>query len=191
MELGFRLHDTMIYQKAGFTYPDTSRYNPVFEYMFIFSKGKPKIFHPIEDKKNRYVGSKVARQGHGRETDGSLTNNSAWRNDKNKRVGKMGKRNNIWRYSIGGGNVTKDKIAYQHPAIFPEALARDHIRSWSNPGDVVLDPMCGSGTVAKICIETGRQYIGIDMAEKYCEIARRRVAGAQPPLFLEKSEGER
>jgi DNA modification methylase len=50
--------------------------------------------------------------------------------------------------------------------------------------------MCGSGTVAKICIETGRLYIGIDMSEKYCALTRRRVAGAQPPLFLEDSGGD-
>ena len=184
MGLGFRLHDTMIYEKAGFRFPDERRYNPVFEYMFIFSKGQPKTFNPIKDKRNVYAGSKVARRSQTRNKDGSLTANSAWRTDRDKRVKQYGKRNNIWRIKVGGGRSSSDKGVSAHPAIFPEALARDHITSWSNPGDVVLDPMCGSGTTLKMAKQAGRKWIGFDCSEEYCELARLRVEQAQPPLFV-------
>lgn len=179
METGFNLHDTMIYEKAGFRFPDERRYNPVFEYMFVFSKGSPETFNPIEDKRNVYVGAKVARRSQTRNRDGSLTANSAWRHNKDKRVKRYGKRNNIWR--IYQKKVGKDVSA--HPAIFPEALARDHILSWSNPGDIVLDPMCGSGTTLKMAIELGRHYLGFDSCKKYVELARRRIQGARIPLL--------
>ena len=81
---------------------------------------------------------------------------------------------------------TPDKIAYKHPAIFPEALAHDHIISWSNPGDVVLDPFMGSGTTAKMAKLTGRKYIGFEISEEYCEIARKRLEASTPLSLLEE-----
>ena len=88
------------------------------------------------------------------------------------------KRRNVWTYLVGGGNTTDDKKAYQHPAMFPEQLAADHILSWSNPGDVVLDPFMGSGTTAKMAVLNGRHYIGFDISEEYCRIAEQRVREA-------------
>ena len=82
---------------------------------------------------------------------------------------------NIWDYATGGGNSTKDKIAFNHPAIFPEKLAHDHIISWSNKGDTVLDPFMGSGTTAKMCEKLNRKWIGIEISEEYCEIAAQRI----------------
>jgi site-specific DNA-methyltransferase (adenine-specific) len=178
MECGFNLHDTMIYQKAGFRFPDAARYNPTFEYMFIFSKGAPLKWNPLRDKKNIYVGSKVARQSQNRNIDGSLTPNSAWNNNKNKTVNEYGKRDNVWIYGIGGEQELGD-----HPAVFPEALVQDHIISWSNPGDVVLDPFVGSGTTAKMAKQNGRHWIGIDISPEYCKLAEKRVMGANVPLF--------
>src|SRR5690606_23860817 len=149
-----------------FAFPSENRYHQVFEYMFIFSKSKPNTFNPIKDRKNLYLGDRGAS---GRNKDGIRnTGKSTVREE-------YGKRFNIWNYPIGGGHCTKDKIAYKHPAIFPEALAQDHILSWSNPGDIVLDPMCGSGTTCKMAKLNGRNYIGIDIAEEYVELARRRV----------------
>ena len=165
-EIGFNLHDTMIWNKGSFAFPSENRYHQVFEYMFIFSKSKPNTFNPIKDRKNLYLGDRGAS---GRNKDGIRnTGKSTVREE-------YGKRFNIWNYPIGGGHCTKDKIAYKHPAIFPEALAQDHILSWSNPGDIVLDPMCGSGTTCKMAKLNGRNYIGIDIAEEYVEMARRRV----------------
>lgn len=80
------------------------------------------------------------------------------------------RRTNIWRIPIG-----KNKETGGHPAPFPEQLAKDHIITWSNAGDLVLDPFMGSGTTAKVCLETGRKYIGFEISEKYCEIERRRT----------------
>ena len=97
------------------------------------------------------------------------------RKRKGKIIQKLGVRFNIWEYSTGKYHSTRDEIAFQHPAIFPEQLAADHIISWSNPGDIVLDPMCGSGTTCKMALKLGRRFIGIDIAEEYCEIARKRV----------------
>ncbi len=165
-EIGFNLHDTMIWNKGSFAFPSKNRYHQVFEYMFIFSKSKPNTLNPIKDRKNLYLGDRGAS---GRNKDGIRnTGKSTVREE-------YGKRFNIWNYPIGGRHCTKDKIAYKHPAIFPEALAQDHILSWSNPGDIVLDPMCGSGTTCKMAKLNGRNYIGIDIAEEYVELARRRV----------------
>jgi DNA modification methylase len=163
---GFNLHDTMIWNKESFSFPNKTCYHQVFEYMFIFAKGKPKSLNFIYDRKNLYIG---VRGASGRKRDGSRNTG------KSKVTQEYGKRFNVWNYPIGGGHCTNDKIAYQHPAIFPEQLAADHIISWSNPGDIVLDPMCGSGTTCKMALKLGRRFIGIDIAEEYCEIARKRV----------------
>jgi DNA modification methylase len=169
-EIGFRLHDTMIYDKGGAVYPandKSNRYSSVFEYMFIFSKGAPKTANLICDRKNRWKGSFGIQAN--RQRNGELVGSK-------KRVAKeYGYRFNIWRILAGHGNSTDDDVAFGHPAIFPESLARDHILTWSNVGDIVLDPFNGSGTTTKMARETGRRYIGIDINEGYCEIARKRL----------------
>ncbi len=168
-ESGFKLHDTMIYEKSGFAFPSTNRYHQIFEYMFVFSKGKPKTFNPIKDKKNKsqYTFSKKRRN-----KDGTISH----QDDKSRiPVAEYGMRTNIWRYVTGRGNSTKDDIAFKHPAIFPEKLAEDHINTWTNPGDLVLDPMNGSGTTTKIAQNLGRKFIGIDISDEYCEIAKTRL----------------
>jgi len=178
MELGFSLHDTMIYQKNGFRYPFPNRYHQVFEYMFVFSKGSPKTFNPISDRKN--LQPTKSGKNMKREQDGSKSYRQHFE------ATKYGKRFNVWRYNTGLHHVATDNLADQHPAIFPEALARDHILSWSNPGDIVLDPMCGSGTTLKMAVLTGRKAIGIDISPEYIELTRTRVQQAmlQMPLPL-------
>ena len=166
-DIGFNLHDTMIYEKAGFSNPSNNRYHQVFEYMFIFSKGRPKTFNPLKDRKNKWNGSW-----------GNISNrqkNGILIKKEKTTCNEYGMRFNIWRYTNGKGFGQKDEISYRHPATFPEQLAADHIISWSNPGDIVLDPMCGSGTTCKMALKLGRRFIGIDIAEEYCEIARKRV----------------
>jgi site-specific DNA-methyltransferase (adenine-specific) len=86
---------------------------------------------------------------------------------------------NIWEIPSGYGRSTKDKIAYNHPAIFPEQLAEDHIISWSNPGDIVFDPFMGSGTTGKMAVLNGRNFIGIELDDKYFEIAKRRITDSR------------
>ena len=175
-ECGFRLHDTMYYRKMGFRFPSPNRYHSVVEYMFVFSKGKPKTFNPLMDKKNIWLPKRAKLMKRGR--NGKQT----WR--ENYTPTEYGRRNNIWTYSTGKGNSTDDDFAFEHPAIFPERLAEDHILSWSNPGDVVLDCFVGSGTTAKMAKKQGRLFLGFDISEKYCEVARRRVNSISYPLLL-------
>jgi len=165
-EIGFNLHDTMIYQKECI-FPDTNRYLGVFEYMFILSKNKPKTVNFFMDRKNKSVSKKTGNSY--RQADGT----TKWKIP--KEIKEYGRRNNIWYYSTGFGKSSKDKIAYQHPAIFPEALANDHILSWSNEGDTVLDPMMGSGTVGKMAKLNKRKFIGIEISPEYFKIAERRI----------------
>jgi DNA modification methylase len=185
VDAGFNLHDTMIYHKAGFPFPEKTRYNPVFEYMFIFSKGKPKTVNLIEDKINKYSGEKVARQVGQRQKNGELMENSAFRNDKSREVKLYGVRDNIWYYAIGKGNSTSDDVAFEHPAIFPERLAEDHIVSWSNEGDIVYDCFGGSGTTAKMAHKWKRQWILSEISKEYVDLANKRIAPylAQQSLF--------
>jgi hypothetical protein len=174
-ELGLNLHDTMIYEKAGYSFPASNRYNPSFEFMFVFSRGKPKTFNPIQDLKNTWKGSKIARLHGDRQRNGKVTENSAYRKNKNKTVKEFGIRTNIWRYSVGRGNTTDFMMAFEHPAMFPEKLATDHIQSWSNKGDIVLDPFAGSGTTGRAAKDLGRKAVLIEIEEKYCEISAKRM----------------
>jgi len=169
-ECGFNLHDTMIYQKNGMSMPDTVRYYQNFEYMFVFSKGRPKHINLLKDKMNRWAGESSFGNVSSRGKDGKLK-------VRDKIItNKYGVRFNVWQYKTGFGYSTKDEIAFRHPAIFPEALALDHIMSWSNNESLVLDIFNGSGTTIKMAKFSGRKFIGIDIAKKYCEIAERRLA---------------
>lgn len=174
---GFNLHDTMIYEKNGSALPDKTRYLQSFEFMFVFSKGTPITVNFLEDRKNRFQ----ERWGKGRavrEKDGSLT-------ERGNYVGKeYGRRYNIWRINSGFGYSTKDEIAYDHPAIFPEQLAKDHILSWSNERELVYDPFMGSGTVAKMCILTNRNYVGSEISQKYTELAEKRIKPYKDQMHL-------
>ncbi len=168
-DLGLSMFDVIIYEKAGVSPPHKNRYFNAFEYMFVLSKGKPKTINIIRDKENKWGGKSTFGEVTRREKDGSLTAKGK------KVVNRFGARTNIWRYSNGKGFATKDEIAYRHPAIFPEKLAADHIISWSQEGDIVLDPFAGSGTVPKKAMELNRQWIGIEISKEYCEIANERL----------------
>ena len=173
MDTGFKLHDTMIYEKNTSSFParrDSKRYTQIFEYMFVFTKGKIGTGNLICDKENKWAGHTNWGKNTQRGKDGILKETSNI-----KPVPKKSPRNNIWRYVVGGGFGTKDKTAYKYPATFPEQLATDHIISWSNESDVVLDPFIGSGTTAISCISNNRNYIGFEISEEYCELANKRI----------------
>lgn len=162
---GFNLHDTMIYLKDQLAFPDSNRYYNAFEYMFVWSKGNVITFNPIKDRKNK--SAKRFVHGTERKKDGSLRN---VRSCAGKMIQDFGVRWNYWlMYNQSRGEHSK------HPATFPEALARDHIISWSNKGDVILDPFMGSGTTGKMAIQLNRKFIGIEKQLEYCEIARARL----------------
>lgn len=154
MSLGLRLHDTMIYEKNSPAYParaDGNRYTQIFEFMFVLSKGAPKTANLICDKPNKWAGFK--------DFSGKLKNP----------VPDFSPRNNIWRFVTSFNGV-------KHPAPFPEALALDHIKTWSNAGDVVYDPFMGSGTTAKMALESGRNFIGSEISAEYVAIAEKRIS---------------
>jgi len=153
MGVGFNLHDTMIYEKAQACFGSNLCYLQSFEYMFVFSKGKPKTINFIKDREN--IRSGIESMG-----TGGLTVNGIKKDRVKKEMKKFGKRKNIWKYGVGGGKTG-------HPAIFPEQLAQDHILSWSNEGDLIFDPMCGSGTTCKMAYINNRNFIGIDMSKEY------------------------
>ena len=179
MDVGFRLHDTMIYEKNTSSFParrDGKRYTQIFEYMFVLSKGAPKTGHLICDKQNKWAGHTNWGKNTQRGPDGQLVETADI-----KPVPETSPRNNIWHYVVGKGFNSSDKESHGHPAIFPEKLAEDHIISWSNPGDVVLDPFCGSGTTCKMAKKNGRRYIGIDVSEDYCNLAKTILAKYETP----------
>jgi len=159
-EVGFNLHDTMIFEKNSSTFPAKrkgNRYTQIFEYMFVLSKGKVKA-DLICDKKNKWFGFK--------DFSGKIK----------KPVPKFSPRNNIWKYVTSFNGV-------KHPAPFPEKLVNDHIISWSNKNDIVYDCFMGSGTTAKMTILNNRNYIGSEISKEYCQIAERRIQQIHPKLF--------
>lgn len=165
---GFNIHDTMIWAKDSFSFPDKTRYGQAFEYMFIFSKGKPKIVNKIIDRKNKWAGTSV--HGTSRNKDGTTFRKS---NHNKNNVKEYGERFNIWKMPGEKANKTG------HPAVFPLQLAEDHIKSWSNENAIVLDPFLGSGTTAIAADKTNRHYIGFEISEKYFDIACKRLDEAE------------
>jgi len=178
-ELGFLLHEIIIWQKSGSSYPAKGRYTPIYDFMMVLSKGKPKTFNPIKDIPRMWQGSwgkLTVRQKDGSLIDRNLKNEGKAKSGRDD-TGKYGykQRTNIWTIKNGQGFNTRDSIAKNHPAIFPETLAADCIYTWTNIGDIVLDPFCGSGTVAKMSVLMGRNFIGIDINKEYCDISNSRI----------------
>lgn len=180
-EIGFNLHDTMIYQKVSYMPLNHNRYDPEFEYMFVFSKEKPKTFNPLKEP-CAYVGA----------TYNYATRTSATTEDPKSAKRKRDKihitnaekyRGNIWPYDVGKNKGSKDNI-WEHPATFPEKLAKDHILSWSNEGDLVLDPFMGSGTTAKMAYLARRNYIGFEIDKEYHKLATERLEEVKNQLTL-------
>lgn len=170
-EIGFNLHDTMLYRKLNYMPLNHNRYEQEFEYMFVLSKGKPKTFNPI------MIPCKYA----GQETWGApsyhKTNSSGLVSTSKKKINDTKQHGNIFEYFTNKTKETKG-----HPAPYPEQLVQDQILSWSNEGDIVLDPFLGSGTTAKVAILNCRHYIGFEISEQYFEIAKARVESAKKKI---------
>jgi DNA modification methylase len=174
-DLGFNLHDTMIYAKENPMPLTHNRYEQQFEYMFVLTKGKPKTFNPLLKENKDYGKNKGGTFRHtGEETAAK---------HKKEQTKKHGYKNNIWFYSIGRGGTTKDIYAFKHSAMFPEKLAEDHILSWSKENDLVFDPFAGSGTTLKMAKVNNRNFLGFEISEEYSAIAKQRIELVQPTLF--------
>lgn len=168
-ECGFNLHDTMIYEKVNPIPQNHNRYEQCFEYMFVLSKGSPSTFNPLQTQTKN--AGKVLNWG-GRKTEMDVAQCRRHRDNEMREVKQYKTRRNIFKYVIGGGRSG-------HPAVFPEQLAVDHILSWSNPGDVVLDPFAGSGTTAKMAALNDRHFIGFEISAEYCDLAQKRIDAAK------------
>lgn len=177
-ECGFNLHDTMIWNKGAFSAVGTlqTRYASVFEFMFVFTRGKISIFNPLKDRPNKSAGRKM--HGTIRQIDGSvkpISNPGVILSD-------FGQRFNVWEMPA------EMRRGIEHPAPFPEGLAQDHILSWSNPGCTVLDPFVGSGTTGKMAVLNGRSFIGIDISGEYMELSQDRIRKAEAELSAKRTE---
>ena len=172
-EIGFNIHDTMIYSKDVMPFPEQTRYNQCFEYMFVLSKGKPNTFNAIKEKTQGYKPSKSSTT---RNANGETTG-LKYKQGKDERS-----LFNIWQFGCGYNKTTNDEIAFKHPAMFPEKLAEKHIISWSNEGDVVYDPFGGSGTTCKMAHKWKRKSIMSEISLEYCQIAKKRI---EPYLMQE------
>lgn len=163
MDIGFNLHDTMIYSKGGQGATGSNKaYWQDFEYMFVLVKEKIKYFNPIEDRKN------VVKPRKRMESQGHRLKNGETKGQRIIDRKEYGRRMNIWTYHESGTRT-------DHPAVFPLQLAKDHIISWSDKGDLVFDPFMGSGTTAIAALDTERQFIGAEIAKEYVEISNDRI----------------
>ena len=160
-EVGFRLYDTMIWSKPSPACPTEGRYYDTFEYMFVFSKGKPKTLNLLEDRRNKSAGTVSNKETRSCREDRRTK-------DEQRVVKEFSRRFNVWEIPRGHNKT-------DHPAVFPEQLALDHILSWSNQGDIVLDPFSGSGTTGAMAIRYGRDFIGFEISENYCKVANERI----------------
>lgn len=173
-DVGFKVHDVMIYRKKNTPFMRSNAYTNCFEFMFVFAKDSVNTFNPLKEKTVRNGFEKVP---YNKGPDAV-----------NKKVLKELKKEknltNIWEYAVGLHGTTSDKIAFKHPAVFPEKLAEDHIISWTNEGDIVFDPMCGSGTTCKMAFLNKRNYLGCDISDEYVEIAKERIRMSPKPNTL-------
>lgn len=168
LDLGFRLHTTLIAEGSRFgKYPH--RYGLPVQHVFVLSKGKPSTFHPITDIPNESAG-----QVH---TFKERLRDGTRRIRQTVRIKPFRKRGVHWTYSVGTHN-TPDREAWEHPALMPEALARDLILSWSNEGDLILDPMSGAATTAKMALLLNRRYLGFEIFREYHDLATARLEKA-------------
>ena len=97
---------------------------------------------------------------------------------KSKPISNLGVRSAVWPYPAGGRTTTRDRYAYDHPALMPEQMAEGHILSWSRPGDLIFDPMCGAATTCKMALLNHRDYLGFEVHEPYHRLAVRRMDDA-------------
>lgn len=171
-ETGFNVHDIMIYKKKNTPFMRSNAYTNCHEFMFVFSKNHVKTFNPLKETTKRQGFEMLV---HNKKSDG--INKKILGELKSEKT-----KTNIWEYAVGLGGTTNDKIAFKHTAVFPERLAEDHILSWTNPSDLVFDPMVGSGTTCKMALLNNRRYLGCDISEEYIDIAKQRLEQASKKM---------
>ena len=181
-EIGFNIHDTMIWAKDTTAIPESTRYFQTFEYIFVLSKGSPKSFNPIQDRANKWRGTNV--HGTYREKDGQTKRRGEKATE--TEISDYGTRFNVWDVSVEHNNQTG------HPAVFPQKLVRDLMVSWSNEGDKILDPFLGSGTTRIVAYDNNREFVGYEISKEYFDKEEERFENhtAQLSLFIDGDIGE-
>lgn len=157
---GLNLHDTMIWKKPNPVPTQSTRYQQAFEYMFVFSKGKPKTFNPIKVK-SKYAGTKVKKHR-------AVKSSHNYNNEGIYEVANMKMIDNVW-------EIANTKNDSKHPAIFPKELVKRHIETWSNENDLIYDPFAGSGTTLIVANEMNRNFLGNEINEQYYEYAKTKL----------------
>lgn len=172
----FEAHGVHLREKLVWEKPSSGvgrflgRHGISHEYILVMTRGKPSRRPTVlRDRPNKTAGEIYTKWRAGEEgwkrTDGRVT------------VPSHGYRRTVWSCSVGKHHSATDfGRAHEHPAIFPLQLIRDLIKTYSSPGDLVLDPMCGSGTTVKAAVLEGRRAVGIEIHPPYAELARERMA---------------
>lgn len=183
-DLGLWPHQTILGAPKGVPLPNANRYASNYDYVYVFSKGRPRFVHIIRDRRNRLFGAiknnRLIRKANGTARlacGGEYT------------IAKWGFRSNIWSYATGGTNTATDRVSAEHPARMGEPLAEDLIISFSKPGDLVFDPFAGAGTTLKMALLNQRQWLGVEIFDEYVEIIEERMKLAKRQLterFLER-----
>lgn len=181
IDKGLKLHQTLFYQRSSGRVVSPNRCHNSIQHMFVFSNGTPSIANIPTDRPNNTAGrfrKFAAETGRTKDRKPQASNRSFT-------IQPHGRRNDLWKYNAGylhmGRKGEDENLIHQHPATFPYQLAADHINTWSNPGDLILDPMAGSGTTIRAAIDLNRHALAIEVNPQYCDIIRRRMA--QPVLI--------
>jgi len=174
--IGFRLFETVIYRKYGSEGAWwKNRFRVDHEYMPIFMKGaRPQYFNKEPLKVKSKHGGKVMTGSGSRRTDG-VTNKTVTR-----MINKNKCRGTVWDYLMAGD---KDPLKRKHPAPFPDKIPYDFIQCFCPTGGIILDPFVGSGSTAVAAKKLKRNFIGFDICEEYCQIARERLKRTDDYLF--------
>jgi len=133
-----------------------------------FARSHTHIFYFVNDKKNFAFNDHAVRIP----SDRQLTYNDKRANPK----GKMP--DDVWKGYPRVCGTFKERAGW-HPCQMPETLLKRIIAASSNPGDCVLDPFSGSATTAAAAWQLGRNYVCLDISEKYVENAKKRLAELQ------------
>lgn len=177
-DLGLWPHQTIIGAPKGVPLPQSRRYASNFDYVYVFSKGHPRIVNIIRDRRNSRFGdlksNRLIRESNGSER---LACGGEYA------IAKWGFRSNLWSYSTGGNHTATDRISAKHPARMGEPLAEDLIISFSKPGDLVFDPFAGAGTSLKMALLNQRQWLGVEIFDEYVELIEKRMRLAKWELM--------
>jgi site-specific DNA-methyltransferase (adenine-specific) len=177
------LHDHYALLKDPMPGNSSQRARPGWEHMYVYKKGKDKIIFNVDHFRVRYTNAaKKAVTSRIRQQDGDLV---SFTRDQSADLRGKDPGNYLY-YPLGSGHTTTDRDAYEHPALMAEAIAEDFILAFTQRGMTVLDPFNGAGTTTKMAYKHKRSYIGIELEQKFTDIAQSRIGNTQQVEFEPK-----